>query len=253
LLAFAVIGLSLAVAIATGRVYGDDPAGPEQAQPAKEQKAGPPALHLKVFRLTYRDPEEVQQILSNLLPETEAVAPVQMVGLAPGALMGGGAGLIGGPGAGQPGLGALGAGGGALGALGLAGGIGGGGPSWRLAVDARSRSLIVRGQDRDLQTAADLVAVLDLPPGKPIPQVKNLRAYKLQHADAEELSNVLSNLELDVRIVPVPGRNILVISGPEAEMKEVCQVIEELDVKPRSPEPAKEKGQKESAPEALQR
>jgi type II secretory pathway component GspD/PulD (secretin) len=109
--------------------------------------------------------------------------------------------------------------------------------SWRMAEDPRTKSLVVRGPEKVLEIAADLVAVLDLPADKPIPAVKNLRAYKLKHAKADELNTVLTNLELDARIVPVEKGNILIVAGNEDVMKEIDGVVEALDIK--VPEPKK--------------
>jgi hypothetical protein len=182
---------------------------------------------IRVFRLSHREPEEVYQILQSLLPESlegAAGGPGTgglpgFPGLAPGSLQPGPGGL-------QPGLmtpSGLGVGGGMF-------GIRDGLASLRLAVDGRTRSLIVRGSERDLQTAADLVTVLDLPPGKPVPKIKNLRAYKLRHANAGELADVLRALELDVRLVPIEKGNFLIVAGPEAAMTEIGETIEQLDV-----------------------
>jgi type II secretory pathway component GspD/PulD (secretin) len=102
--------------------------------------------------------------------------------------------------------------------------------SWRVTEDPRTKSLIVRGPDRIIDLATDLVAVLDLPADKQMPTVKNLRAYKLKHAKAEELNTVLTNLELDARTVPVEKGNILIVAGNEDVIKEIDGVVEALDI-----------------------
>ncbi|HEV3237451.1 MAG TPA: secretin N-terminal domain-containing protein, partial [Gemmataceae bacterium] len=106
------------------------------------------------------------------------------LGIGGGALgLGGLGGMLGG-GLGLGGGGLTGIGGGGL--IGAAGGVPGAGPmSWRIAEDPRTKSLVVRGPEKVIEIAADLVAVLDLPADKPIPAVKNLRAYKLKHAKAD--------------------------------------------------------------------
>jgi type II secretory pathway component GspD/PulD (secretin) len=117
--------------------------------------------------------------------------------------------------------------------------------TWRVAEDPRTKSLIVRGPEKVIDIAADLVAVLDLPADKPMPTVKNLRAYKLKHAKAEELNAVLTNLELDARIVPVDKGNILIVSGAEDVMKEIDGVVEALDIDVPEPKNAPEPDKKE--------
>jgi type II secretory pathway component GspD/PulD (secretin) len=122
-----------------------------------------------------------------------------------------------------------------MGGSGGIGGVLGQGQSWRLAMEGKTRSLIVRGSEKNLQTAADLVAVLDLPKDKPIPRVKSLRAFRLRHAEASALAEELKKLEMNVRIVGDAESNTLVVAGPEAEMKEIADVIEQLDVENKAP------------------
>jgi hypothetical protein len=151
-----------------------------------------------------------------------------MPGMQPGAqLVGGFGGLAGIGGGGQLGalggggqLGALGGGGqlgafgggGQLGALG-GGGLGGfsggvvnlaqafgmaGGPpsnvagasagATRFAVDARTRTFLARGPERELQIVTDLITVLNTAPGKPLPKVKSLHVFKLKHAMPEDVA-----------------------------------------------------------------
>ncbi len=207
----------------------------ELAQAKAREEETKAAMRIRVFRLSHRDPEEVQQILQGLLEVASAhPGAMGMVGLP-----GGPGGMVGGVGGRGGMMGAMGPGGmmpgGGVPMGGGFAGFGSGPGSWRLAVDQRTRSLIVRGTERDLQTVADLVAVLDLPAGKPIPKVKNLRAYQLRHANAEELTQVLQLLELDVRIVPLPKANLLILAGAEEAMKEIGSVIEELDVEQKAP------------------
>jgi type II secretory pathway component GspD/PulD (secretin) len=221
-------------------------------QPSKQpetRKGDASKLRLKVFRLSHSDPEQVSNVLQSLLPQDSGGV---LAGL--GALGLGGGGIIG-PGGGGAGLGGApgGIGGGALGALGgPAGSMAG--PSWRLTADPRTKSLIIRGSEKDIDLAGDLVTVLDLPADKPMPKVKTLRAYKLKHANAGELNAVLFTLEMDARMVPVEKGNILIVAGSEDVMKDMDSVVEALDIEvQQSKEPPKpEKDPKPKSEKHLQ-
>ena len=82
-----------------------------------------------------------------------------------------------------------------------------------------------------------------------MPKVKNLRAYKLKHASAQDLNGVLSSLEMDARMVPIEKGNILIVAGSEDVMKDMDSVVEALDIEVQQstepPKPAKE-GKRES-------
>jgi hypothetical protein len=215
-------------------------------QPSKQpetRKGDASRVHLKVFRLSHSEPEQVSGVLQSLLPQ-DSGGGLAGLGGGLGALgLGGGGGMIGlGIGGGGAGLGGAPAGNGLGGGLGgLGGGLGGGvgGPTWRLAADPRTKSLIIRGSEKEVDIAADLVAVLDVPADKPIPNVKNLRAYKLKHASAQDLNAVLNSL-LDARMVPVEKGNILIVAGSEDVMKDIDSVVEALDIEVQQPkEPPK--------------
>src|SRR5207244_8659125 len=173
------------------------------------------------------------QLLLDLPAEISAVGGPGMMGAA-GGPRGGGAGMMpGGPGAGDKGgMGPAGFGGG-MGALGGGPGGAGGAPlnaTWRMAVDSRTNALIIRGADKDLQMAADLVAVLDVPADQPMPNVKNVTAFKLKFAPASEAAAILQELELGAQIVPDERTNSIIIAGPEAGRKEIGELIGALDV-----------------------
>jgi hypothetical protein len=96
--------------------------------------------------------------------------------------------------------------------------------------------LIARGPERDLQVITDLVTVLDVASGKTAPKVKHLRVFKLKHADAEEVTNTLSQLGIEARIAPAPisdaggQQRLLIAMGSDEQIREVSQVIKALDV-----------------------
>jgi beta-lactamase regulating signal transducer with metallopeptidase domain len=185
---------------------------------------------IRVFRLKHVKPEEVQQALENLLGGSSGAATgggAMMMGMMRAGMAGGNAPRMAGPGGGmtQPG-------GGMPGMGGMPGPQAGAGqaPDWRLTIDERTRSIIMRGSRKDLQRAADLIAVLDLPGGKPIPKVKNLRAFKLKFASAEKIAEILDQLGTEARILPFGQTNRLIVAGADAAIQEVAELIEELDV-----------------------
>src|SRR5262249_17137384 len=96
---------------------------------------------------------------------------------------------------------------GGLGALGI-GGFGGP-PSFQVSVDSRTRSLVVRASEKNLQLTADLISVLDLPKNKPMPEVKSLKVFTLKHADAEELMNTLQTAGVEARMVALGEAKML--------------------------------------------
>jgi len=191
-----------------------------------ENPPKPQVLKSKVFRLQYCDPNDVMEIYQGLMDENETPLPMQPLPMNPQGQLGGQLGLGGG--------GALGLAGGigGLGALGIGGGLGGMGAPVQnqVTVDNRTRSLIVRATEKNLQLATDLVAVLDLPKDKPLPQVKSLKAFQLKHADAEELLGVLQNLETDARMTALGEAKMLIVAGPDASMMEIADLVKELDV-----------------------
>jgi type II secretory pathway component GspD/PulD (secretin) len=199
---------------------------------AKQQQALN-TKQIRVFRLKHVKAEEVQQALENLLGGSSGAA------MGGGAMMMGMMGMMGGGQAGGafprmagPGGGMMPPGGGLPGNNPMMGPQAGAGPApeWRLTIDERTQSIIMRGSRKDLQRAADLIAVLDLPGGKPIPKVKNLRAFKLKFARADKIAEILDQLGTEARILPLTQTNRLIVAGPDAALKEVADLVEELDV-----------------------
>ncbi len=102
---------------------------------------------------------------------------------------------------------------------------------YRLTVDERTQSIVMRGLSLQLQWAASLIAVLDPPDGKPMPKLKNLQVFKLKYARADTMGHILKELDIDgIRILSLMQTNRLLISGPDAAIKEVAELIEQLDV-----------------------
>jgi hypothetical protein len=215
-------------------------------------------------------------------PATAGGMGGMMGGMAPGGggMVGGGAGggmmkgmmkgMGGGPGMGGgmgPGMGAMGLGGGFGGLAGMGGGLGGfgggagfgggiggfgggkvgggagPGTTWRIAVDERTNSIIVRGSEADLRTIGDIVSAVDVTDTKSgATKLKNLRTFKLKHADVQTVSQIVQDLEVNVKVSILPSAEMLVVSGGEAALKEVSDLITELDVEGKPTGEGKPKG-----------
>jgi hypothetical protein len=100
--------------------------------------------------------------------------------------------------------------------------------------DPRTRSLIVRGVEKHLQLAADLVAILDTPDNKPLPEVKSLKAFRLQHLDANDFVGIMEKLNpnLNYHLVSVGRLKLVLARGSDEQMNEVAEAVKELDIPP---------------------
>ncbi len=161
------------------------------------------ALRTKVFRLKHCDPQELRQIVNDLLTVStwgsqpfETVTNVTNV-TRPQAVFITNNAPVQGP---------------------------------RTAIDNRTRSLIVRATAQELRTVSDLIAMLDLAPGKAMPKVKNLRVFKLRYVKSRDVVMILSDLQFNARIAPIQKPNAVIVSGPEDLTKEISDVIEALDI-----------------------
>jgi hypothetical protein len=107
---------------------------------------------------------------------------------------------------------------------------------WTFTVDRRTNALIVRGQPPVLQVASDLVALLDTPPSSPLPQVKTLRGFRLRYASPREVANILRQLNFhNARVVGLEKSNLLIVMASEADLKEIGELVKDLDVKGKEP------------------
>jgi hypothetical protein len=98
-------------------------------------------------------------------------------------------------------------------------------------IDLRTKAVIVRGTAKDVELVADLLTVLDSPEDKPAPAVKTLRAFRPKR-DAAEVYTLLRRLAPDVpcRTVAVGRMKLIVARGGDEALKELAEVIRELDV-----------------------
>lgn len=187
---------------------------------------------MRVFRLERGDPEVVVLNLKKLLgdPDAEVVPPVPRQVPFNGGISGGGGGSF---------CGASGFSGAGSGISGFSGsGTGcfaGTGPAapppvWRAAAHPRTGAVVVRGSDRHLDVAADLVALLDLPAGAPLPKLKVVRAIPLKHSTAEELRAVLHALSFEGAGVAAPSERVLAVVAPDEATRSIAELVAELDV-----------------------
>jgi type II secretory pathway component GspD/PulD (secretin) len=207
---------------------------------------------INIFQLKRADAAQTAATLSQLLLGTTGAAGGAPGGGLPGGGLAGGAGALGGIG------GALGAAGGAGG---LAGGAGGGIPGapgaipgtgavgaaagLRITVDARTNSIIVAGNPKDLLAIQAIISRLD----DADIQIRRDEVYQLHNALAGDVAQALSTFVLNdltvistggqltgyqeiqryVVIVPEPITNKLLISATPQYFPKIMRLIAELD------------------------
>jgi hypothetical protein len=187
---------------------------------ALDEKTAAASARIRVFRLKHLDPEEARAVLAGLLPVPQSAASMTGGASPMGSSMMRMAGTPAGPRSMSPMAGPPG------GAMPI-----GPNPSWRLALDTRTNSLIVRGTERDLQTAGRYLTALDSREGNAASGVKDFRVFKLKYAEAQQVAAILSELDLNVNVASLPKARTLAITGPESALKEVAEVIEAVDVR----------------------
>ena len=134
-------------------------------------------------------------------------------------------------------------------------------PRVQVTADARTNSLIVQAQPRDMQEASSLIEQLDVPGGAGLRQA---RVFKLKNSLATDLATVLqsaitsargndggnnlkssllefiatdkngqqflkSGMLVDVRITAEPHTNTLLVSAPPDSMEMIAALIQRLD------------------------
>jgi hypothetical protein len=130
----------------------------------------------------------------------------------------------------------------------LGGGGGNSTPVWRATVHARTRSVVVRGSERHLGVAADLVAILDRPADAPLPKLRVVKAFALKHATAAELSEVIEALSFDDAKVATPEERVLALIATDEVVKSVAELVKELDVPDKGDPDAKPKPDSKKRP-----
>ena len=116
-------------------------------------------------------------------------------------------------------------------------------PSIEIVADERTNSLIISASEHDTLRIKHLIGILDqeTPRG-----TGNIRVHYLQHADAEDLAGVLTNLPTeqgktaqkgkapaiskDVQIVADKATNSLVITANKQEYQAIMDVVAKLDI-----------------------
>jgi type II secretory pathway component GspD/PulD (secretin) len=239
---------------------------------------------IEVFRLKHRDPAEMLQIVTGVMQLVrsneesdsgevrilsvlkQAQSSMGMMGAegmdgGMGDMGGGMGGMGGGVGGGMPGMGggmAGMAGGTDMGMPGpgsgmMSAGFGGYGGGeiqggLRLAIDARTKALIARGNKDAVERVKKLVAALDtskddLP--KSIAGPENVRLVEFRHRNVFDVLTVLGQLGIHVNVHYVPRGawqhlqtqfrakpgGTLIATGPEKDLEEVVKLIQSLDVK----------------------
>lgn len=172
---------------------------------------GAEGTHLKVFRLRYRDANEMVEIVQ-LFAQTQS-----------GPDDPGGVSATGVPGSGQAAR------------LRQTGGLagrdaaGGGSAKLRVVADQRSGSIVVRATKEILAQVAKVVKTFDVPPGEvPVFEDPSQGAFTVRHADPEHVVQLLRGLGIDAMVAP--NTKTLSVRGSESTLKEVGELIEALDV-----------------------
>jgi beta-lactamase regulating signal transducer with metallopeptidase domain len=104
-------------------------------------------------------------------------------------------------------------------------------------VDARTRFLVARGSEKQLAVAADVVRMLEHPADKPVPKIKHLFAFRFKFAHGGEVAGALKRLGFQSQIAST--EETVFVLGSEQELKEIGEVIEQLDVEIRQTKPEK--------------
>jgi type II secretory pathway component GspD/PulD (secretin) len=182
---------------------------------AKSGSAEGANLHVKSFRLKHCEPLELRQALSQLLQAASGGVST--------AVTAGGASTV-------------------TRAGGLMGGGYAAGPYW--VVDERTRTLLVRGSDAEIEKIGSLIEVLDLEPGKTPPENTALHVVRLQHAKVDEALQALNGLHLSMQVLALPKSNLIIVPASSPSVKEIDAVIETLDV------PGTAQGKEKPAPKA---
>ena len=186
------------------------------ANPAGEEGQ---ALHIKTFQLKNADADEVQMALNELWGFAAGGQPGNRAGM-PGnrpAMM-----ARGGAAPAYYGTNTM--------AGAMAANMMSGTAAPRIAVNRRTRTVFVRGTEKELDTMGDLIKVLESGSDKDIPEMKNLHVYHFKHATPVEAMQVLSSLGLQTHVLQLPKAHSLVVLQSAPAWDQIHEVLEQLDV-----------------------
>jgi hypothetical protein len=105
----------------------------------------------------------------------------------------------------------------------------------RLAANPRTKTLFARATAKDLETIGDIIAVLDNPPDKPLPEGSSGQLFRLQYARANEVASVVTRLGISTLPIVLPKMNALYLAGNDGSAKDIKVVIEKMDVPKAAP------------------
>jgi hypothetical protein len=105
-------------------------------------------------------------------------------------------------------------------------GVGMGAP---IAVNERTKTLFVRGTEKQLEIVESLVKVLDTPAGQELPSANGFNVVRLRHARVDEVLQVLAGLGLQQHVIPLTKVNALILPQLERLANDVRLVIENVD------------------------
>jgi type II secretory pathway component GspD/PulD (secretin) len=98
-----------------------------------------------------------------------------------------------------------------------------------VAADARTKTLFVRGTDKQLGMVEQLVKILDTAPDQELPTGTGLTVVRLKHAKVDEVTQVLAGLGLQQQVIALPRQNALILPQAERQAKDIRMVIENVD------------------------
>ncbi len=105
----------------------------------------------------------------------------------------------------------------------------GAGTAAPVAVNERTKTLFVRGTEKQLEIVEDLIKVLDTAPGQELPSANGLNVVRLRHTKVDEVLQVLTGLGLQQQVIPLTKVNALILPQSERQANDVRVVIENVD------------------------
>lgn len=101
---------------------------------------------------------------------------------------------------------------------------------YRVMLDDRTGSIIMRGPEPDVLVASELMNILEMPADRLLPNnLIAIRAFRVGDAEPDKLAEKLQGLGYKAKIVAVPSLNLVVAAGPDEDLKEITEAIKALD------------------------